>query len=77
MRTLRQLWRGWLELGVYIGDFQARLLLTVFYFVVVLPFSLIVRLARDPLQLRNAPETSAWSARRPTGRDLASGRRQF
>ena len=49
----RRLWELWKELAKRLGDVQARLLLTVFYFVVVAPFALAVRLAADPLRLRS------------------------
>jgi hypothetical protein len=53
MRLLANLWEGWKRLGKRIGDFQARLLLTVFYFVILAPFALAVRWAGDPLSLKH------------------------
>ena len=50
--ALRRLWQGWKRVGKKIGDFQARLLLTVFYFVILAPFALGVRLWADPLGLK-------------------------
>jgi hypothetical protein len=63
--------------GRRIGDFQARLLLTVFYFVIVAPFALAVRWASDPLALK--PETPrGWHPRpAPAGPALERARRQF
>ena len=40
------------------GDFQARLILTVLYFVIVAPFALIVRFAADPLSIK--PRHQSW-----------------
>jgi len=37
-----------------IGDFQARLILTVIYFIIVGPFALILRWAADPLSLKKS-----------------------
>jgi len=50
--ALRRLWQGWKRVGKKIGDFQARVLLTVFYFVILAPFALGVRLLADPLALK-------------------------
>ena len=49
--VLRHLWDGWKRFGRKVGDFQARVLLTVFYFVLLAPFALIVRWKADPLGL--------------------------
>jgi len=62
--VLRRLWRGWTRVGRALGDLQARILLTVFYFLVVAPFALVVRLTADPLALR--PGTPrGWRVRAP------------
>jgi hypothetical protein len=74
---LVRLWRGWKEIAGYIGDFQARLILTVFYFTVFVPFALIARLGRDPLLVRRRPSASGWLARTPAETDLPAARRQF
>lgn len=42
----------WRRVARRIGDVQARLLLTVFYFVLLAPFALAVRLGADPLALK-------------------------
>lgn len=44
----RAAWRGWTRIAHRIGDFQARVLLTSFYYVVLGPFALILR-RNDPL----------------------------
>jgi hypothetical protein len=78
MKFLRQLRFGWKEIVSYIGDFQARWLLTVLYFTFVLPFGLITRLVKDPLSIRHRPIGSAWikrEARKETG--LEEGRKQY
>jgi hypothetical protein len=76
-RLLKRAWEGWKEIGASIGDFQSRLLLTVFYFTVAVPFGILTRLVIDPLRLRHRPTTSGWTARQPIDSDLASARRQF
>jgi len=49
---LRTLWKRWKRVAKKIGDVQARLLLTVFYFVVLAPFALVVRWRTDPLGIK-------------------------
>ncbi len=46
------MWERWKELAARAATFQARVLLTVFYWTVVLPFGLCVSLFFDPLRLR-------------------------
>ncbi len=70
-------WETWRELGHYIGDFQARLLLTLFYFTVLVPFALIARLFLDPLCLRGGSAESALTRRQTEALDLRAARRQF
>ena len=73
---LRRFWAGWKEMAGYIGDFQARLLLTVFYFTVVVPFGLLARLALDPLRLRHQPAASGWLKRQTRDTDLKAAQQQ-
>jgi hypothetical protein len=49
------MWEGWKRVARKIGDFNARLILSLFYFLILFPFSMMVRLS-DPLRLRkNSP----------------------
>jgi len=48
----RSLWEWWKQIGKRIGDIQARILLVVFYFVVLGPFALAVRWGSDPLGIK-------------------------
>ncbi|MFQ5899667.1 MAG: hypothetical protein ACE5JN_15665 [Candidatus Methylomirabilia bacterium] len=49
---MRSLWGWWRRGARRIGDIQARLLLTLFYFVVFGPFALAVRWRSDPLAIK-------------------------
>ena len=46
-------WEGWKRVGRRIGDFQARLLLSAFYYIVFAPFACAVRWVSDPLAKNN------------------------
>jgi len=72
-----RLWGGWKEIAEYIGDFQARVLLTVFYWTLVVPFGILVRLTGDPLHLSNQPATSGWTKRERENNGWPPAQRQF
>ena len=48
-----------MKIAGVIGDFQSRVVLSLFYFVVVLPFGLVVRVFGDPLRIREN-RRSSW-----------------
>jgi hypothetical protein len=76
-KLLVNLWHGWKEIAGYIGDFQARALLTIFYFTVLAPFAMLSRLLGDPLHIRRWPGESGWAPRKASEADLRGARRQF
>jgi len=51
MTLLRRVWEWWKPIASKIGDFQARGILVLFYFVLLAPFALAVRLFTDPLSI--------------------------
>ena len=50
---LSRLWEGWKRVAKKIGDVQARIILTVFYILVVGPFALAIRWFGDPLAIKH------------------------
>jgi hypothetical protein len=50
--VLRSLWEGWKRVAKRVGELQARVLLTFFYFIVLSPFALAIRRRSDPLCLK-------------------------
>ncbi len=76
---LRNLWSHWLVLARKIGQFQSRIILTLFYFIFVTPFGLGVRLFSDPLHVKRRSLLSAqsgWVVRTTRDVDVTSGRKQ-
>jgi hypothetical protein len=74
---LRRLWEGWKRVAKRIGDVQARLLMTVFYFVCLAPFGFAVRWGSDPLAIKPG-SPRGWCARiAGAGPELERARRQF
>ncbi len=59
---LRAAWNAWRRLARRIGDIQARILLTLFYYVVLGPFALVLRWRSDPLALERGV-SGGWRAR--------------
>ena len=70
-------WEGWKRFGRRMGDLQGRLILIIFYFVILAPFAVLLRLAADPLAIkRQAPH--GWRPRRaPDGPEPARAVRQY
>jgi hypothetical protein len=78
MTLLKALWAWWKAVAHRLGTFQARVILSAFYFVVLAPFALGMKVAADPFRGR-PPGASAWLPRLTrTDEDAVShGRRQF
>lgn len=72
----KKIWRGWKKFGQWMGDQVARILLTVFYFTLALPFGLLVRLTQDPLDIRPG-HASGWVKRVEADQTMKSARRTF
>jgi hypothetical protein len=53
LEILGRVWRAWKRVGQFIGDWIARVVLTVFYFTLFLPFGIGVRLWGDPLATKD------------------------
>jgi hypothetical protein len=70
------MWARWKVVAHLIGNFQARIILTLFYFVVLPPFALGLRLFADPFRQRE--DSTAWTDRvSPEDDRVTRARRQF
>jgi hypothetical protein len=64
----RAVWRWWKGVARRIGDVQARIMLNLFYFVILAPFALVLR-RKDPLAIRSgAPR--GWRSREGAARPV-------
>ncbi len=63
-------------IAAIVGDIEARVIVTVFYFTVLVPFGLLSRLGPDPLRIASTSESSHWIERDPVPVDLESAQRQ-
>ena len=76
MVLVKNFWHHWKEFGQFLGNWLGRVVLTIFYFTVFVPFGLGVRLFADPLQIKKQPD-EFWRPR-PTGdQKLEDVLRQF
>lgn len=69
---LGKLWQGWKRVARRIGEFQTRLFLTLFYFLILAPLTLIAR-PGDPLGLRRHP---GWLPYQGRSGNVDAARRQ-
>jgi hypothetical protein len=76
MELLRRIWETWKRVGKMVGDFIGRVVLTIFYFTILVPFGLGVRLLSDPLRMKRA-SSPQWLSREMTGHTLEDARRQY
>ena len=74
---LRKIWHAWKRFGQFMGDILARVVLTLFYFTIFLPFGLAVTLLSDPLRMRRPQTIPFWLARETGDQTLNEARRQF
>ena len=73
---LQQLWSKWKALAARIGNFQGRVILTVFYFLFVTPLGLAVRLFSDPLRLKHRSGDTFWQKKAQPKPTLEEARQQ-
>ena len=71
---LKRAWQAWTGIAHAIANFQARLLLTIFYAVLVLPFGIASRLFSDPLRIKRRP--TRWLDHPEETYDLPWAKRQ-
>ncbi len=73
--VLKKFWAGWKKVALRVARFQTIILLTVFYFVILVPFGGLARLFRwDPLETskRHLKRGSNWKKTRDQRPDLKS-----
>ena len=76
LTLVKRAWRVWRHVARRMGDAQARIFLTAFYFGVLAPFALVLRWRSDPLAIKkDAPR--GWRARGEESGPAANAARQF
>jgi hypothetical protein len=72
---LGSIWQKWLAMGVAIGRFNSRVILTLVYVLIVTPLGLCARIFQDPLALRGK-RASSWTTRVPENGSIENAKRQ-
>jgi hypothetical protein len=74
---IRALWERWKQIARKIGDFQARALMTVFYFVILGPVAIGLRWRSDPLAIKATTPRGWHPIEQQNGLPMERSRRQF
>jgi hypothetical protein len=74
---VRQLWARWKHIARKIGDFQARALMTLFYFVILGPLAMVLRWRSDPLAIKATTPRGWRDLEGRAGVPMEHARRQF
>lgn len=69
-------WPGWKLFGHFLGNLVARVVLTIFYFTVFVPFALGVKLFSDPLHIKST-SAKLWQTRTTGDQTLEEVLRQY
>lgn len=75
MQILKNLWKSWKSLARKIGEFQSKVILTVFYFLLA-PFGLFFSIFKDELKMKKQTESS-WIIKHKQSESLTDLSRQF
>jgi opacity protein-like surface antigen len=74
----RRLWQRWTGFSKRMGSFQSRVMLSLFFFVVVSPAAVLSKAFGDPLQIKRKKTLETyWSDRTQSSEELEDFRRQF
>lgn len=74
----KRIWHRWTGFSKRMGSFQSRVMLSFFFFLIVSPVALIIRVLGDPLKIKEKKTLSSyWSTKTPGSTDIADYRRQF
>ncbi len=57
MKTVKGLWNKWKEVAEKIGNFQAGVIFSILYFLIIVPTGLIANLVNDYFRIKSFP---AW-----------------
>ncbi len=77
MNPLGKLWQSWGNFSKRMGNFQSRIVLSLFFFIVVSPFALAVKTFSDPLRIKYRGNESHWLPKKQTEANLEQFKRQF
>jgi hypothetical protein len=76
----KRTWQAWAAFSRRMGSFQSRVLLSLFFFIIVTPFAVLLKAVSDPLRIKRRTadaRASFWLAKREATLSGDEFRRQF
>ena len=74
----KKVWHRWTGFSKRMGSFQSRIMLSFFFFIIISPAALIIRVLGDPLQIKKKKTMDTyWLAKAPSSTEIEDYRRQF
>jgi hypothetical protein len=74
----RKLWHRWTGFSKRMGSFQSRVMLSFFFFILISPAALIIKIVGDPLSIkRKKAMDTYWLPKMPSSTEIEEYRRQF
>jgi hypothetical protein len=67
----------WKSFAFRMGNFQGRTVLLFFYFTILMPFGIMDRFFRDPLNLKKTKKDTYWYALNTSDNELENAKRQY
>lgn len=74
---LKSVWEWWKRTARKIGEVQSRIILVLFYFVLLMPFALILKLGSDPLAMKKKTKRGWQPREEKEGTVMEKATRQF
>lgn len=75
-QIVRVMWERMKVIASVVGDVEAKVIVTLFYFTILAPFGLISRLFSDPLHRKAPANPQLWVERPPVHNELDAAKRQ-
>lgn len=76
MSVLQLTWERFSIIARIFGDMQARVIATLLYFTIILPFGVIMRSGDNPFAQRGSQSQAGWLEREPVDNTLEGAFRQ-
>lgn len=71
------LWTKWKEFSQRMGSFQSKIILSFFFFILVTPFAMGVKLFSDPLKIKHSSNPTYWVPKKESESNIEEYRKQF